>query len=69
VFLNGDSSKSPVDLKDPAHYNGRQVDNSTPTLTGILMSRTIRYGMIGGGRGAWMDDPTMAAKNYVKQTS
>jgi hypothetical protein len=58
-----------VDLKNPAHYSGRELDNSTPTLTGILMTRKIRYGIIGGGRVALMGAQTIAAKNYVQQTS
>jgi hypothetical protein len=69
VFSNWDSSKSPIDLKNPPHYSVRQIDNSTTTLTGILMSRKISHAIVVGGRGAWMDDQTMAAKNYVQQTS
>jgi hypothetical protein len=58
-----------VDLKNPPHYSGRELDNSTPTLTGIFMTLKTPYGMIVGGRGAWMDAQVIAAKNYVQQTS
>jgi hypothetical protein len=69
VCFHRDSSKSPIDLKNPAHYNGRQIDNSTPTLIGISMSSAISYGMTRSGSEVLMDAPIIAAKNYVQQTS
>jgi hypothetical protein len=69
VFSVWESGKSPIDLKNPAHYNGWEVDNSTPTLTGVLMSGKIRSGMMVRGHGALKDEPTIATKHYVQETS
>jgi predicted dehydrogenase len=49
----GHLDKSLVDAKSATQYKGTDITNSTPTLEDTL-SRKIRFGMVGGGRGAFI---------------
>ncbi len=64
VFFMRRFCKSPVDLKNAAHYKGRELDNSTPSLMSkekIMSNKPLNVGLVGGGRGAFIVHPHQKA--------